>query len=237
MRRIDLTGKRFGALTALRPVSAAETQDHRPGWLCRCDCGQEKIVNADNLRQGRITSCGCHIARAQKHSRTLLAREAHEDLIGKTYGDLTAIAYLGHNKWRWRCSCGKETVAKAADVKVGNVLSCGHVLSDTARGKILQQNTVGHYDGTTVSRLKHIMADPRAHGIRPVPGPDGQPIAWVARITLRYKQHYIGRYPTRAEAEAARRRAEDHYYKPIIDEYEKEQQIRRAPKDTNGKEE
>ncbi len=27
-------------------------------WLCRCSCGQERWVRADNLQQGRTKSCG-----------------------------------------------------------------------------------------------------------------------------------------------------------------------------------
>lgn len=28
-------------------------------WLCKCDCGNEKIVVADNLSSGKLKSCGC----------------------------------------------------------------------------------------------------------------------------------------------------------------------------------
>lgn len=51
--RIDLTGKRFGAVVALEPAASKDTADHRPGWRVRCDCGREKTVNADALRRGR----------------------------------------------------------------------------------------------------------------------------------------------------------------------------------------
>jgi hypothetical protein len=29
-------------------------------WLCRCDCGVEKIVNGSSLKTGRSVSCGCY---------------------------------------------------------------------------------------------------------------------------------------------------------------------------------
>jgi len=29
-------------------------------WLCRCDCGEERIVLGKNLRDGHTLSCGCH---------------------------------------------------------------------------------------------------------------------------------------------------------------------------------
>ena len=27
-------------------------------WLCRCDCGRELVVHGDDLRSGRVASCG-----------------------------------------------------------------------------------------------------------------------------------------------------------------------------------
>lgn len=216
---IDLTGKRFGALVALRPVSAADTADHRPGWLVRCDCGREKIVNGSNLRQGRITSCGCTPKKGDRIAAALLSNGPAEDLTGKTIYHLTAIAYVGHNYWRWRCDCGRETEAKAADVKTGNVQSCGHVLSQVARKKIIVENTVEHYDGTTVSRLRHIMASPEVKGIRARQDAKGRTY-YQARLTLRHKTIYLGTFYSRDDAEKARRRAEEQYYLPIIHAYD-----------------
>lgn len=28
-------------------------------WLCECDCGTEKIINAQELIRGQTRSCGC----------------------------------------------------------------------------------------------------------------------------------------------------------------------------------
>ncbi len=55
---IDLTGMRFGRLTVL---GRAENRDRkRAMWLCKCDCGDEKIVWGYSLRSGRTVSCGCY---------------------------------------------------------------------------------------------------------------------------------------------------------------------------------
>lgn len=57
MKPIDLTGQRFGRL-----VVVARSNNNARGqarWLCRCDCGAEKIVRATELRQGSTRSCGC----------------------------------------------------------------------------------------------------------------------------------------------------------------------------------
>ena len=57
MRRIDLTGKEFGAWTVLE---YAHTNDRGAvSWLCRCQCGSVATVSGNNLRSGRTTNCGC----------------------------------------------------------------------------------------------------------------------------------------------------------------------------------
>lgn len=53
----DIIGKRFGKLVVLKYV---EHINHRPYYLCKCDCGNTKIVNGHNLQQGGIISCGCY---------------------------------------------------------------------------------------------------------------------------------------------------------------------------------
>lgn len=54
---VDLTGQRFGRLTALEPTG------RRSGscivWRCRCDCGNDAHASVENLRKGHVTSCGC----------------------------------------------------------------------------------------------------------------------------------------------------------------------------------
>ena len=55
-KKLDLTGQRFGKLTAIAP---AENIGSRTAWLCRCDCGQETVVKTVHLRDGHRTSCGC----------------------------------------------------------------------------------------------------------------------------------------------------------------------------------
>lgn len=55
-KRIDLTGKRFGKLTV---VSFNSMRGTRSYWNCVCDCGNEKVVSSDHMKNGDIVSCGC----------------------------------------------------------------------------------------------------------------------------------------------------------------------------------
>lgn len=53
----DLTGKRFGRLVAVKCVG--RTSNGNAKWLCKCDCGGEKVVASWGLVSGSTSSCGC----------------------------------------------------------------------------------------------------------------------------------------------------------------------------------
>ena len=53
----DLTGMKFGKLTAIKRVENSKSGQTR--WLCRCDCGNEVIVRAADLKNEHTISCGC----------------------------------------------------------------------------------------------------------------------------------------------------------------------------------
>ena len=55
---LDLTGQRFGRWTVIK--LAGKTQNSRERtWLCRCDCGTEKVIPQGRLKCGDSRSCGC----------------------------------------------------------------------------------------------------------------------------------------------------------------------------------
>lgn len=54
--RIDLSGRRFGRLVAMRVHSA---QDGNVRWECLCDCGGTCYPTRHNLQAGNHHSCGC----------------------------------------------------------------------------------------------------------------------------------------------------------------------------------
>lgn len=61
MKEIDLTGQKFGKLTAMKRV---ENKQYKSGqshiqYLCKCECGNEMVVLANNLKTGHTKSCGC----------------------------------------------------------------------------------------------------------------------------------------------------------------------------------
>lgn len=56
-RRKDLSGQRFGRLTAVSKMGIAD--DGHTIWKCICDCGRETDVLSNALMSGGTKSCGC----------------------------------------------------------------------------------------------------------------------------------------------------------------------------------
>ena len=56
MKKVDITGQRFGKLTAIR---FSHKKGRHPYWVFRCDCGTEKTIKKDHVVRGAIKSCGC----------------------------------------------------------------------------------------------------------------------------------------------------------------------------------
>lgn len=122
MIKLDLVGKKFGRWIVL---SQAGINNHRKSlWLCKCECGTEKVIVAGSLTNGLSKSCGCY----------------HEDKISKNlrskkFGRLLVLDKVGKNKdnallWKCVCDCGNEVVVKGRCLIAGNTKSCGCLQKD-----------------------------------------------------------------------------------------------------------
>lgn len=74
MKKIDLTGQKYNRLLALH---RAPHPSGRPGWMCRCDCGVEKIIKQEDIRSGDTKSCGC----LNKEKRSARAKAMYRKII------------------------------------------------------------------------------------------------------------------------------------------------------------
>jgi hypothetical protein len=118
MKLIDLTGKTFGRLTV---VVRSENEGKSVRWLCKCECGREKIVTASHLSRGITRSCGC-LASESRSSRA-------KDLTGLRVGRLLVLRRVESksNKTRWEClcNCGSVAIFNYQHLKDAMVTSCG----------------------------------------------------------------------------------------------------------------
>lgn len=60
-------GDNYGRLTIIRE---AERRNKKKYFLCECECGSEKEVRMDSLRDGSIISCGCYNKEVSKEANT-----------------------------------------------------------------------------------------------------------------------------------------------------------------------
>lgn len=113
-RANDLTGQRFGKLTAIA------SSDRRASggniiWACKCDCGSTVNVSSGEIKRGGVTSCGCkNIA----------------DITGQQFGKLTAIRATTERRncsvvWECSCTCGNTKHVASKRLQCGDTTSCG----------------------------------------------------------------------------------------------------------------
>ncbi len=123
--KLDLTGQRFGMLTVLK-----KSEEKTGYWICRCECGNEKVVYGTSLRNNTAYSCGCVRRPSKKNSI---------DLTGQQFGKLTVIRRSDHSDrhgllWLCRCDCGKEKEISGCLLRAGKIKSCGCLRKN--KGKI-----------------------------------------------------------------------------------------------------
>ena len=63
----DLTGQRFGRLTVIEYYGKAK--DGHSIWVCKCDCGNTKNINARSLKTKNTISCGCFHTEIRKNKK------------------------------------------------------------------------------------------------------------------------------------------------------------------------
>lgn len=95
MKFEDITGRRFGRLTAVR---RAPNDGRRTMWHCKCECGNDVVVRAENLKSGNTKSCGCierDFPNATKHgmSKTRLAA-VYNAMKQRCYNENSSGYYL-----------------------------------------------------------------------------------------------------------------------------------------------
>lgn len=56
-KRLNLIGQRFGYLVV---ISESHNKNTKTSWLCKCDCGNTKVITTEHLRKGMTKSCGCN---------------------------------------------------------------------------------------------------------------------------------------------------------------------------------
>jgi len=205
---LDLTGQRFGKLTVLR--KAPSQGDRRTRWECQCDCGNVYVTTSQNLRKGRVKSCGCGRLK---------------DITNQRFGRLTAVErsdkyveYAGHGrKYMWKCICDCGEVVYRLPEKLRNDVdsACENCKSKSAVSNMYAK--AGFVEGTQLSKIAATKATAASKsGVRGVIW-NKHTGKWRAALRFQGVTHYLGEYTEFSDAVKARRDAEDKYFAPILD--------------------
>jgi hypothetical protein len=228
-KRIDLTGVRFGRLTAIKRAEdyISSNGKHQSQWLCKCDCGNENIVVAANsLRRGLTKSCGClskeTLSKRRKKSEYVLSGEYG---IGYTinneefYFDLEDYDLIKDYNW-----C----------IDAGGYV-CTNVQNDNIRTHIKLHRLVMKCDDSKldIDHINHIKNDNRKSNLRIVTrcqnnmnmrkrsdntsGVTGviwykTKNKWRAEIIVNKKHISLGYYKNFEDAVKVRKEAEEKYF-------------------------
>lgn len=191
----DITGMRFGKLTAIEPADI-----QKPGttiWRCKCDCGGEINAPLPQLTSGYRKSCGC------------LSHPPLKPFVGQRFGKLTVLEYAGKHsgmhRWKCLCDCGNETIVGQTLLQTGKTKSCGCL-----QAKVYIKN-LKLCEGTSVTILeanqKHLYRS-NTSGYTGV-YQDGKTQKWCAQITFKGKTYFLGSYSNIQDAVKARQRGEE----------------------------
>lgn len=132
----DISGRKVGRLLVVSFAGVLE--NGRAKWLCKCDCGNEKILSAQLLAiKSGTRSCGCLWVEARKKhpirtSTNLVHGETGTKISKKT------TEYIIWASMKQRCSCSSHSNYKwygARGIKVCNRWSDSYVafLEDMGR--------------------------------------------------------------------------------------------------------
>lgn len=197
-------GEKFNHLTILQELGGDKV-------LCRCDCGNEKILQKNRVVSGYTKSCGC----LPRENKNVL------DLTGKVFGKLIVIKKVQSKpvKWLCKCSCGNTTIVLTSNLTHHKSTSCNSC-SGKNRAKTMRKRLKKFsIDGTNITLIKN-----RKLGKNNKSGTLGvfflnRQDKWEAAIGIRNTIISLGKFDTKEEAIKARKKAEEKYFEPVIQKF------------------
>ena len=227
MRYQDLTGQKFGRLTA---VSIAEPHRSPCGhivtmWNCICDCGNKKVVSTVELKRGNVRSCGCLM-------KELVAKRS------KKYNNYTDCGdyIIGFTTKGYEYYIDKEDFDKIKKYcwttdKQGYLVTT--VYEEKKKGLKMHRLIMNCPKNKYVDHINHNVADNRKSNLLIVTNSQNNMNKkilnantsgitgvyyskdynkWYSIITENKKVHHLGYYKNKQEAIKARKNAEDKYF-------------------------
>lgn len=212
-------GDRVGEWTILK-----KSDTKKYSYTCQCSCGNIRDVYKSGLKRGKSRSCGCIKPMA---NRSYSYRRTDKKILGKKFGLLTPKKRINKQKqatYLCDCDCGNEFVAEARHLLGGQVVSCGckkkkeiEELSKKyfhlARERVKELSV----EGTQLHSLSKKTHKNSKSGIKGVSLLSSG--KYRVDIQLSGKRKYLGTFSSFKEAKEVRKKAEEKYYKPLLEKY------------------
>lgn len=214
----NLVGTKIGRLT----LTKRKRENNRTYYYCKCDCGNEKWIRADHISAKSVKSCGC-LNKEQNFFKAM-------DIKGNKYGRLLALNITekrdknnGSIIWECLCDCGNMAYVSEAYLVKGEIRSCGCLGKENSKrniSKAVDTHLKTHIKENTNLQVitREIPIKTNTSGVTGVKW-DKDRQKWYAEIEFKGKKHYLGRYVNKEDAIAARKEAEEKFFKPIIEKY------------------
>lgn len=158
MNKIEVNaGDKYGRLTVVELAG----RDKGGGllYLCKCDCGNEKIVVKGNLVSGRTKSCGCFLKEETSRRR----KKTNKVLLNEK--DKTAIIYATNTNNEFIIDI--EDYEKIKDY-TWHETSAGYLMekSNLKSGRLLHRFIMNAPKGKVVDHINHNIRDNRKSNLR-----------------------------------------------------------------------
>ena len=237
-------GMRFGRWTVIEKSKDRVGKKQCIGWLCRCDCGNQKIVSSPVLLSGESNSCGC----LNDEVRKKMLQERWDTVWANKKSKNTYV-YKGEYV-EVSDKNGKTFIIDCADLelikdKYWYVMNTNYVC--TYSGILLHRYLLSAKDGYVVDHINHNTLDNRRKNLRlctysqnlqnkrpfdielGCKGIYKNKEKWAAAIGINNKHIYLGSYDHIEDAIKARRAAEEKYFGEF--NYDKQQDYKTIDKD------
>ncbi|WP_010050465.1 MULTISPECIES: AP2 domain-containing protein [Lactobacillales] len=158
------------------------------------------------------------------------------DLTGQRFGRLVAIRDSGERGiarevlWECKCDCGEISFVRSGSLRSGNTESCGCLSKEVNSKKI---KTKGYHakiieakkgkdlvEETSLSHLTQKTNSNNTSGHKGVYWTKSNK-KWQSKIMIRGESINLGYFADKQDAINARLEAEEKYFKPILEKYEK----------------
>ena len=185
-------------------------------WLFHCDCGNDKILPAANVKWGRTRSCGCL-------QREHMANLKKQDITGIRFDRLIALSPTeerdssGSIIWKCRCDCGRTALYSINALRSGRIHSCGCLYQETRSECYMFRRDM--VEDTNISALV-VSKGVRSNNTSGCTGvyQEKRRGYWVAYIDFQKHRYSLGVYSDKEDAIHVRKEAERRLHDPKIKE-------------------